>query len=156
MRGELLPLVLPLAVAGVLLVALFAQSFSGRPPARVEVGADAVTVTMQGAMPVFALRRRLRLRLDDISTAHADDFARNLLGGFRVGTAFPRVMYAGWFHRGSRGWDFFAVYRARTALVLDLVAGRRRFRRVIVEVADHRAAAAAIEAAKAAKAKAGA
>jgi hypothetical protein len=146
-RGELLPLVPTLALAAVLVVAMFVQSLFGPPPARVDVGPGGVTITMQGAMPFFALRRRLRLRLDEIATVHADGFARNLIGGFRIGTAFPKVMHAGWFHRGRGGWDFFAVHGASSALVLDLVPGRRRFRRVIVEIADLRETAAAIEAA---------
>ena len=148
MRGALGPILGTFGPLLVLLGVMFAQSFSGVAPARVRVERDVVTITMRGAMPLFALRRRIRLRLSDIATVHADEFAGNLLGGFRIGTSFPKVMFAGWFYRGSRGWDFFAVYRARKALVLDVHPGRRRFRRVIVEVDDLRATAAAVDAAR--------
>ena len=147
MRAELLPFWATLAAVGALLGTMFLQSFAGGAPADVEVGPDGrVRITMRGAMPVFALRRRIDLDPADIETVHADPFARNLLGGFRVGTSFPGVMTAGWYYRGGgRGWDFFAVYRAKSALVLDLVPGRRRFRRVIVEVEDLAATAAALQ-----------
>lgn len=136
---------LGLAPIVLLLGSMFAMSFSGLAPARVEVVGRDVRVTMQGVMPVYALRRRLVLEAGDIQRVHADEFAQNLFGGFRVGTRFPKVMTAGWFWRGEgRGWDFFAVYRARSALVIDLVPGRRRFRRVIVEVDDLHEAAAAV------------
>lgn len=136
-----------LAPIVVLLGSMFVMSFSGVAPARVEVVGHQVRVTMQGVMPIYALRRRLMIDLGDIRRVHADRFARNLLGGFRVGTYFPKVMTAGWYWRGEgRSWDFFAVYRAPAALVLDLVPGRRRFRRVIVEIDDLDATAAAIEA----------
>lgn len=139
---------LGLAPIVVLLGSMFVMSFSGIAPARVDIVGGKVRVTMQGVMPLYALRRRLLLDPDDIERVHADDFARNLLGGFRVGTQFPKVMTAGWFWRGEgRGWDFFAVYRARSALVLDLVPGRRRFRRVIVEVDELQETAATVRAA---------
>ena len=138
----------PLLLVGILLGGMLVLSFSGVAPARVDVDGAArrVRITMRGPMAVYALKRRIHLDVDDVLAVHADRFAKNLIGGLRVGTHFPGVMTAGWFYRGSgRGWDFFAVHRARSALVLDLVPGRRRFRRVIVEVADLDATAAAIE-----------
>ena len=137
-----------LAPLVVLLGSMFVMSFSGIAPARVEVVGRQARVTMRGVMPIYALRRRLVIDLGDIRQVHADRFARNLLGGYRVGTYVPKVMTAGWYWRGEgRSWDFFAVYRAHEALVLDLVPGRRRFRRVIVEIDDLEDTAAAIEAA---------
>ncbi len=133
----------------VLVAAMVALSFSGQAPARVSLVGDRVVVTMRGPMPLFALRRQLSIDVATITSVHADHFAKNLLGGFRVGAHLPKVMTAGYYYRGrGRSWDFFAVYRARSALVLDLAPGRW-LRRVIVEIDDLEATAAAIEDARA-------
>ena len=149
MSATTAPLWGTLLFVGALLGGMLLLSFFGAAAAKVEVdpAARRVRVTMPGAMAVYALKRRIDLDADDLRSVHADHAARDLLGGFRVGTFLPGVMTAGWFHRGAdRGWDFFAVFRARSALVLDLEPGRRRFRRVIVEIDDLEATAARIEA----------
>jgi hypothetical protein len=143
----LLSLVVGIGLPVALLVGMFATAFSGRAPAQVTVGDGVVHVRMVGLMPVFAVRRRLDVALADIVTVHADRFVRNLLGGFRMGTHFPRVMTAGTFFRGGGRRDFFAICRRGEALVLDLRPGARFWRRVIVEVDDLDATAAAIDAA---------
>src|SRR5688572_16546677 len=96
------PLWVTLLFVGGVLGGMFLLSFSGVAPARVEVGRAArrVRITMRGPMAGYALKRRIDLDADDIRTVHADHFARNLLGGFRIGTFFPGVMTAGWFYRG--------------------------------------------------------
>ncbi|MDQ3106465.1 MAG: hypothetical protein M3Q68_01485 [Actinomycetota bacterium] len=143
------PLVLALAPALLIVGGMLVMSFSGVAPARVELRDGKVRITLRGLMPIYALRRRLVVPLQDIETVHADRYAKNLIGGFRIGTHLPKVMTAGTFLRGGgRGRDFFAVYRAASALVLDIRPEARTYRRVIVEIDDLDATASAIDSAR--------
>jgi hypothetical protein len=145
--GSVIPLAMTIAFVGAVLGGMCFMSFSGLKPARVDLVDGSVHITMQGLMPLYALRGRLTVPLADLRGVHADRSARSKLGGFKFGTCLPGVMWAGTFLRaGGRGREFYAVYRAKEALVLDLRPGRG-YRRIIVEIDDLDATAAAISSA---------
>lgn len=126
----------------------FVAAFSRTPAARVDIVGDHVRIEMQGLLSLYALRGHLDLPLPAIGAVRTDHAARKLVGGIRFGgTELPRLLYAGTFLR-RRGRDFVAVRRSGEALVLELRTKVKRYTRVIVEVDDPAAAAAAIEAAR--------
>lgn len=106
--------------------------------ARVRIDGDTLEVTIEGIDQLLSLHRRLRIPLDGVTGAHADPAAREQRAGLKaVGARIPGVVRAGTFHRDGAKvfWD---VHRGDGAVVIDLRG--QVWDRLVVEVADPRAA----------------
>ena len=111
--------------------------------AEIEVSSDALAVRLEGWERVWALRRRIEVPVAQVRGARVDPEAARAPRGLRApGTYLPRVITAGTFWR-RRGRDFWSVRDPTKAVVIDLGGGP--YARLIVQVADAAATAAAIE-----------
>jgi hypothetical protein len=105
-----------------------------------------LTVRPRGARWLFALRREVRAPLRAVTSVEVVDPKSVRLGLRMPGTALPGVLLAGSYGTGAER-TFVLVGRARRVLLVGLSEGRHR--RLLVQVADPDAAAAAIEMARA-------
>lgn len=105
---------------------------------RVVVDDDAVDIRLTGVDALYALRSHLRIAMPSITRVAVMPVAQARRSiGLRVGgTAFPRLVLAGWFsdrrRRGARQW--WSTYRDDEVLVVD--TRLRRPSRVVVQHPD--------------------
>ena len=99
------------------------------------IEAGVLRVRLGGWDPIYALRGRIDVPLDeiaDVRVAPRDEVPRS---GLRVmGTSFPGLIRAGSFGFGAQR-DFWDVRRGRELLVISVQPGQR-YRRIILEVTD--------------------
>ncbi len=114
----------------------------------VRVDRDVVDVCLDGWDRVWAMKQRLELPVSRIRDARVDD-RKTALADVRWrtwGTGLPGVVGAG-HHRGRKARkQFVVVYRGDRLLVIDLEDST--FDRVVLQVVDPDAVAAAINSAR--------
>jgi hypothetical protein len=112
--------------------------------AEVELAEDALIVHVRGMDQLWALRSRLEIPLSHVVSAQADpQEAQGWWRGIRTGgTHMPGVITAGTFYQeGERVfWD---VHHPEKALIIRL--RDERYQRLVIEVDDPPATAAAIQ-----------
>ncbi|GJF27316.1 hypothetical protein [Kitasatospora sp. NBC_01539] len=114
--------------------------------AQLSVVGDRLVVEVEGLDRLWALRSRLEIPLAHVRGATADPGIVRESKGIRVGgTHVPGVITAGTFRSGGE-WIFWDVKDPAGAVVIELAD--ERYRRLVVEVADPRAAVALVEAAR--------
>jgi hypothetical protein len=102
-------------------------------PASIELTADFLTVRIEGADKLWALRSRLQIPLENVMSARAARTeAHGWLHGMRVGgTHIPGVISAGRFY--SHGelvfWD---VHESENAIAIELLD--ERYDKLVIEV----------------------
>src|SRR5215211_5589837 len=110
----------------------------------VELAEDALVVHVQGMDRLWALKSRLEIPLHHVLGAEVDpQVAREWRKGIRAaGTHVPGVLTAGTFYQeGERVfWDVHDPQKALVILLRD-----ERYARLVIEVDDPRATAAAIQ-----------
>ena len=116
--------------------------------AKIEVDDEQLTVELQGMHRLWALKRRITVPLAHVRGATADPGIVNQPKGVRApGLHLPGVAVMGTFHREGET-SFWDVRNGAHAVVIELTG--ERFARLVVDVADPRAAVGAINAAVAA------
>ena len=118
-------------------------SARGGELADIEIRDEAVVVTMRGLNKIWAMKGRLEIPLERITSAAYVPDARVLARGLRLpGTAIPGVMIAGtYLARGQRA--FYAMHRGENGLVIDIDGWK--YQQVIVDTKDPDALASQIE-----------
>lgn len=103
------------------------------------VGDGKLTMEVEGADKLFALKSTLTIPLEHVAGIRADpEVARGWFHGFKMpGTNIPGVITAGTFylHEQRVFWD---VHRPENTVVIEL--HDERYNELIVEVADPQAA----------------
>ena len=102
--------------------------------AKVEVDGQDVVVRLSPLEKVGAVRGDVRVPHDAIRTVAATDQPFTQLRGLRApGTGWPRRIALGtWRRRGGK--DFYAVYRDKRALVIELDGAKAGLDRLVVSV----------------------
>jgi hypothetical protein len=111
--------------------------------ARLSVLDGTLIVEVEGLDKLWALRSRLEIPLANVRGATADPGIVHESKGVRLGgTSLPGVITAGTF-RSAGEWVFWDVHNPAGAIVIQLAD--ERYSRLVVEVADPRAAVALVE-----------
>lgn len=114
--------------------------------AQLSVVGDHLVVEVEGLDRLWALKSRLEIPLAHVRGATADPGIVRESKGIRLGgTHLPGVITAGTFRSGGE-WIFWDVHDPAGAVVVELVD--ERYSRLVIEVADPRAAVALVETAK--------
>jgi len=114
--------------------------------ARLSVTDGTLVVEMEGLDKLWAVKSRIEIPLGNVRGATADPgIAREPKGLRAPGTHFPGLITAGSF-RVDGDWVFWDVKNPANAVVIELSG--ERYARLVVEVADPRAAVALVEGAK--------
>jgi hypothetical protein len=108
-----------------------------------EIVGDRLVVTMRGLDRFWSLRSRIEVPLAHVRGATADPGVSRESAGIRApGTHLPRVITAGTYYKdGER--TFWNLRGSQEAVVVELSG--ERFARLVLGVADARAAAELIE-----------
>ncbi|HVA59275.1 MAG TPA: hypothetical protein VNG13_01910 [Mycobacteriales bacterium] len=116
---------------------------SDSPDASIEEDGDSVSVVLHGWDALWAQRRRVRVRLDDVRSVCVEPFDRLPATGVPIwGTVLPGRLRVGTFLvRGER--EFWAARRRGDLLRVELGAGAR-WDRLLVQVSDPNATAIAL------------
>ncbi|GAA5016455.1 hypothetical protein [Kitasatospora paranensis] len=111
--------------------------------ARLSVADGTLIVEVEGLDKLWALRSRLEIPLANVRGATADPGIVHESKGLRLGgTSLPGVITAGTF-RSAGEWVFWDVHNPAGAIVIQLAD--ERYSRLVIEVADPRAAVALVE-----------
>ncbi|HTQ24277.1 MAG TPA: hypothetical protein VMI09_06240 [Candidatus Binataceae bacterium] len=107
------------------------------------VGDGMLKVEILGWHKVFALKSRFLIPLAHVGGVRRDpeDAGRWWKGWRLFGTAFPGVVWAGWFYKDGRH-TFWDVSKPENAIAIDLI--NEGYSQLIVEVADPDEAASLI------------
>lgn len=111
--------------------------------ARISINGTDLVVDIEGLDKLWALKSRLVVPLANVRGATADPGMVRQPKGIRApGAYIPGVVTAGTFHRDGEVvfWD---VHNADNAIVIELTG--QRYARLVIEVADPRAAVELVE-----------
>lgn len=113
----------------------------------VEVTGDFLIVRVKGVHKLLALKSRLEVPLEHVVGLEWDpqsvrkEWSSRWFRGLRFGTRVPGRLRAGRFHEGA-GWTFWDVGDPQKAISVYLKS--KRYKRLVVEVADPASTVAAV------------
>ncbi|GAA4872324.1 hypothetical protein [Kitasatospora terrestris] len=111
--------------------------------ARLSVTDGTLVVEIEGLDKLWAIKSRIEIPLGNVRGATVDPGIVRESKGLRMGgTHFPGVITAGTFRSGGE-WIFWDVRNPAKAVVIELAD--ERYARLVVEVADPRAAVDLVE-----------
>ncbi len=110
--------------------------------ARIEISSTTLKVLLRGVDKLLALHGNLEVPLSQVREATTDPEAARGSTGFRFGTSVPGLVAAGSFF-GKGEWSFYDVHNRKKIVVITL-DGYKRYKRIVIDVADPSGTARAI------------